>query len=268
MTDSKLMSLMNQGRPLDSVLVLDAHVHLFEAPENLMIMADRLGIDKICLQVPFVSGSGETEYFRAIRDYSEYFLGVVGGVNPWYPDEIVPKLDEFFEKGCISLWEQGPSYFNYPITGPNYQPMWEYVRTKGCVVSVHSDHNNYPCAAPLEVAKVAKEYPDLPIGIVHCGIDTPDGLEESIQAALQCDNIFLEISSIHVRFGALERLVEKVGADRVVFGSDCGAIHICSDLANVVYAKISDEAKEKILGLNLARLLNLNSEKLERRKVI
>lgn len=266
MTRSRLMGLMDQGNPLEGVLVLDGHVHMFDTSENLMIVADRLGIDKLCLQVPYVSGSGEAEYFRALAQYPEYFLGFVCGVYPWYPDEIVPRLDEYFHRGCISIGEQGPGYSNYPITGPNYRPLWEYAEAKGCIVGVHSDHRNYPCAAPLEVAKVAREYPDLPVLTVHCGVDTPSGLEESIQAGKQCDNVFFEISSMHARYGALERLVGQVGADRVIFGSDYEAIHVCADLANLVYARISDGAKEKILGLNLARLLKLSPESLQRRR--
>jgi predicted TIM-barrel fold metal-dependent hydrolase len=264
--DNKLMNQMYQGLPLDSVLILDAHAHLFDTAEDLIDIADRLGIDKLFLQVPFVTGSGEAEYYRALQHYPDHFIGSVGGVNPWYPDEILSRLDELFDdRGCITLGEQGPSYFDYPVTGPNYRTVWEYAEKKGCIVSVHSDHRNYPVAAPLEVAEVARQYPDLPIGIVHCGIDTPDGLDESIQAAMACDNIFLEISSVNARFGALERLVDKVGADRIIYGSDCGAIHMCSDLANVVFARISDGAKESILGLNLARLLKLEPNMLRRK---
>jgi len=266
MIGSRLMESMDQGKLLDGVLVLDAHVHMFDTPENLVDVANRLGLDKLCLQVPFVRGSGEQEYFRALEQYPDYFLGFVCGVYPWYPAEIVPRLDVCFEKGCCSIGEQGPGYSAYPITGPNYRQLWEYARARGCFVGVHSDHRNYPCAAPLEIAKMAADFPDVPTLIVHCGTDTPAGLDESIEAGLKYDNIFFEISSVSGRYGALEKLVQHVGADRVIFGSDYEPIHVCSDLANVVYARLTDEEKEKILGLNLARLLGRSPESLSRPK--
>jgi predicted TIM-barrel fold metal-dependent hydrolase len=53
-------------------------------------------------------------------------------------------------------------------------------------------------------------------------------------------------------------MVDRVGSERVLFGSD-GPFHsFIAEFGAVVYARISEEAKENVLGRNTARLLHLS----------
>jgi len=49
--------------------------------------------------------------------------------------------------------------------------------------------------------------------------------------------------------------VKELGADRVLYGSDAGGRSFASQLAKVKDADVTEEAKKKILGENLKRLL-------------
>jgi uncharacterized protein len=49
--------------------------------------------------------------------------------------------------------------------------------------------------------------------------------------------------------------VRELGADRVIYGSDVGGRSFGSQLAKVQGALIPDDAKRKILGGNLKRML-------------
>ena len=53
----------------------------------------------------------------------------------------------------------------------------------------------------------------------------------------------------------LERFVKEVGADKVLFGSDIPFLEPAAEIAKIVYARISESDKKKILGLNMKRLL-------------
>jgi predicted TIM-barrel fold metal-dependent hydrolase len=53
----------------------------------------------------------------------------------------------------------------------------------------------------------------------------------------------------------LERSVESVGAERVLFGSDLPFLEAAMTMAHVLTARISDAAKEAILRSNFLRLL-------------
>ena len=57
--------------------------------------------------------------------------------------------------------------------------------------------------------------------------------------------------------GTIEFLVEGVGGDRVLFGSDMPLIDGKFGVGRIVTADISDEDKKKILGLNAMKLLNI-----------
>ena len=49
--------------------------------------------------------------------------------------------------------------------------------------------------------------------------------------------------------------VRKLGAERVIYGSDVGGRCFASQVAKVIGAEIPDSAKRLILGGNLRRLL-------------
>jgi hypothetical protein len=50
-------------------------------------------------------------------------------------------------------------------------------------------------------------------------------------------------------------LTEKVGADKILFGSDMPFVNANAQIGKILYARISDEDKRKILGLNMANIL-------------
>jgi uncharacterized protein len=55
----------------------------------------------------------------------------------------------------------------------------------------------------------------------------------------------------------LEHAVSELGAERILFGTDMPLLDPYTQLAKVTGADISNEAKQAILGDNLAGLLGL-----------
>jgi predicted TIM-barrel fold metal-dependent hydrolase len=53
----------------------------------------------------------------------------------------------------------------------------------------------------------------------------------------------------------IERFVRELGAERVLFGSDIPLPEPAAALGRIAYARISEEAKRKILGLNIKQFL-------------
>ena len=68
---------------------------------------------------------------------------------------------------------------------------------------------------------------------------------------------YLETCSTFRTPGVIEELVDGVGADRVLFGSDMPLMDPRSQIGKIITARISDEAKQKILGGNAGRLLGI-----------
>ena len=84
------------------------------------------------------------------------------------------------------------------------------------------------------------------------------GLERYIEAELESDNVFFEISTpALVSIQRLVMAIEHFGANRVVLGSDTpyGHDNLKKNIERVKNLEISDEEKRSILGENMKELL-------------
>ena len=85
----------------------------------------------------------------------------------------------------------------------------------------------------------------------------PEARAEAIAAAQKYPNVYLETCSTYRTPGVIEELVEKGGADRVLYGSDMPLMDPRPQIGKIITARISSEAKRMALGGNAARLLGL-----------
>ena len=106
--------------------------------------------------------------------------------------------------------------------------------------------------SPAILIQKAMQYPDLKIVLCHCG--GMNGDNEAIMAAKLCSNIYLEPSWIPAHH--IEKMIKAIGADRVVMGSD-GLQSTQIDIAKAAAMNVSEEDKEKFLGLSAIKLYNL-----------
>ena len=92
--------------------------------------------------------------------------------------------------------------------------------------------------------------------LAHAGNDT-EGQIGAVEAAQRCEKIVLETCTSYGEHGTIERLVNGAGPDRVIYGSDMPLMDARLQIARILTADISNEAKRKVLGLNTMRLLGL-----------
>jgi predicted TIM-barrel fold metal-dependent hydrolase len=89
------------------------------------------------------------------------------------------------------------------------------------------------------------------------------GYEQSFTVAADASNTFLDITGSQSHRTIIERAVARLGAHRVLFGSDMPYLEAAMVLGRLLSARISDEDREKILRGNFARLLEEGREKME-----
>jgi len=83
-------------------------------------------------------------------------------------------------------------------------------------------------------------------------------LDQHIQIMKKNDNVYLDISGTGLfRYGMLKQLVDEVGAERILFGTDYPICNPNMYIAGVLFEKISDREKELIFAGNAKRLLRL-----------
>jgi hypothetical protein len=79
-------------------------------------------------------------------------------------------------------------------------------------------------------------------------------LSEADSVMKKHDNIYVETHGIIVPSG-LKFLVDQIGAERIIFGSDAPRSSLAGALRYLMESGLSDQDREKVLGGNIKRLL-------------
>ena len=249
-------------------MIIDAHNHLptggytgpaFERPGEVVVQTMQAsGIDKAVIL-------GISGWYRTSREINDLYAAEAsrfpGILYPWAavspPNLVLDGKSEAMELRR-AVTELGMGGLKLVRLRPGYMDiLMEEVVHLGIPVLVHS--GTPPDATPLQVANLARRYPTVKVILGHSGgadVLWPDAL----LAARQLDNIWLETS--RASFNGLQKMVDTLGQERIVFGSDSpyvpSTVQYC--LERVKALRISDQAREAILGGNMARLLGLTGE--------
>jgi hypothetical protein len=254
------------GKSLEGEFIIDSHCHMgpyfnFHIPKNdaasMVEVMDRLNVKMACTS-PHVGitpdfRTGNNMAAQAMQDYPGRFFGYIT-INGNYPEDIPDEIER-----CYSMGMRGfkihPSLHGYPADGDNLKLMWEFANEKGMPVLSHTWSGDRTCS-PGVLGRMAEQYPSVPVILGHSGGTLP-GYNEAIEVAKKQENVYLETCCSNVMYGTIERFVREVGADKILFGSDMPFVNANAQIGKILYAKISDEDKRKILGLNMGKIIGL-----------
>jgi len=116
--------------------------------------------------------------------------------------------------------------------------------------------------APIKYEGVAQSYPDVTLILAHLGIDI--SWENMFAYPLQAfylaktyKNVYLDTSAAHWVQYILEQAVREAGADKLLFGSDGPWFYPAIMKACIKDLELGDADEKKIMGENIASILNL-----------
>lgn len=200
-----------------------------------------------------------------------------------YIIEAYDKNKEFFvpfllisEKPDVNFIEQNPAVkgFKEAFHQKRYQDKgafnkaYDLAQQKGLFLLIHPHMNER--IEKIEYLK--KEFPKLKIILAHAGRRIPftgmDVVDFILPALKKYDDLYFDTSTIRDS-GVIEQMVETLGVERILFGSDHPYRKIDekdyfqNELDTVIKANIPDEAKEQILYKNFSRLF-LDEDKILR----
>jgi len=261
-----ILDEVRKASPLKDALIIDCHGHLGRwnnvyLPKSdlgeIIKMMDRFGTDKLCIS-SFLGCScdfrtGNDRVGAAVGKYPGRLIGYTT-VNPNFPDEIAGELLRCQTEFGFVMVKIHPFCHEYPADGKSYRPVWEFASRRQSIVLSHTWEADKYCA-PAMFGKVASRYPKARIILGHSGV-TYNGCEEAIEVAKKHKNIYLDIASSQPHFGILERFVNEVGAERVLFGTDVPFLEPACQIGKVAFARITENQKRQILGLNMRNLLD------------
>jgi predicted TIM-barrel fold metal-dependent hydrolase len=220
---------------------------------------DRLGIERLILSQGYSEDKepNPAEQFRLENDR------VMAAVKA-YPDRaygsvyLSPRLPEFSLQEIDRCIRDGPMVMIGEIEAdarcnvPEMDPIAERAIALDVVILQHAGlrtgGNPPEDSTPYDVVELAQRHPKLQIVCAHTE-------ELTIRIIRSTKNVYCGIAGGDPMSGIVEVAVRELGAERVIYGSDCGGRSFGSQICKVLAADIPDSAKELILGGNLRRLL-------------
>jgi hypothetical protein len=224
--------------------------------EESLAAADQVGINKLCLSsieaIAFDMEGGNREVRRLMKQYPDRIIGFATVPAPYFGqqglDELQRAVEEFGMKGIGELETSAA----YPIDIPHWIAVLKKAAALKVPVLVHG--------SPFACARAAELVPDVTILLAHLGTGLGLAVGEwidAIEMAKNHPNIYLETCTSITSYGQIERAVQELGSERIVFGTDSPLLDPAVMKAKITSADISAEAKQNILGKNMARLLRI-----------
>jgi predicted TIM-barrel fold metal-dependent hydrolase len=234
--------------------VIDAHTHigsfgswagLSSNAEGLLKEMDAFDVQKAILFAP-----DNMLVKEAVDKYADRLIGYVWP-NPHLPDsvDLVKRALQQWHFRGIKLH---PLLDAFLPTDEVVLPIMDVARKERAVVAIHSGHP--PFSLPWSIGELAELYPDVKIVMLHMGHGHGVYIQAAINTAKKYDNIILETSGMPMHT-KIKEAVEKVGEERVVFGSDYPFHHYSVELQRIKVAQLTAPQLEMVLHGNAKVLL-------------
>ena len=264
------MTIQEQLQFMHSPPVVAWHEHIYGgggSPKGLnetdhayvdytLQMMDLFGIDKIVTSLPIAGDQFcppedfiqvNNHIHKAVQRCPSRVHGLAF-INPGFQKAALDEL-----KRCVQeLGFIGGKLLNqYFVNDPILFPIIEKCIELDIPILMHAGHVTDPdtrCRQPRisggdHIADLAKRYPEATLIMAHIG--GGGDWQWEIKAVADCPNVFADISGSIADRPLIEESVRYLGADRLLFGTDC--VWDCS-VAKILGADISDEDKKTILA--------------------
>jgi uncharacterized protein len=249
--------------------IIDADTHIaptggdFALEEHLKRM-ERAGIDRTLtwLKPDYVG--------ELIEGHNRY----VYDATQAYPDKILgfgwadPTVSVAHAKKMVGVCTEEYGFYGVKLNGAqnNYTiddkdlalPVIEEIARTGKLLAFHIGPDAYERTHPLRAQKVAMLFPELQILLVHMGMTDWDMNLAVVEVARECPNLYLVGSATDAN--AVAYAIEKLGADRVCFGTDAPfrRPHVVRAWYEALLGdELSEEEIELVMGGNITRLFGL-----------
>jgi len=198
---------------------------------------------------------GHQELQDFVKDFPDRIIGFPI-VSPKDGEEALQQVESAHQYGAKGL-RMFPQHHQYRLDDdPTLVSILTLAQEYDMVVQIPCRimlHWGLPQLDVREIDGIAARFPKLKI--MTGGLNYSE-LRDLLGLMRRRDNVTFEISCLQV-FDGIKTVVEKIGADRLFFGTGMPLQYPSPGIAKTANALISDEDKEKIFGLNAIKLLNL-----------
>ena len=242
-------------------MILDGHIHAgYWSPRMFLGRGTSFDDMEACLTDCGIDGAILTSTDQ--RDNGAVAAFIAGSTAkkywffPWVNPEVPEDLEYLREnRSAIHGIKLHPSCDKVRVTDPKAEPFLRLAADEGLPVMVHCGRWQEMSSYKFALEAAAK-YPVTRFVLSHMGGDTPELEMGTIRGIVEgrLDNVLLGTEGVR-EYWAVQRAVDELGADRVIFGSDFPLGHPRMYMGLVDALKLEPEQKRLILGANALRLV-------------
>ncbi len=247
-------------------MIIDMHMHIDDVPALGWRMSaaeciekmDEAGVDAAAaMTIVDLPGGINPHALELIADACAAYPGRLYGfvrLHPWYRDEARALLDQAVNThGFKGLKLHPVSSLAHP-SGSETVDLIRRAGELGVPTLFHC--GDEPMTTPLSIEGAAVACPDSVIILGHMG--GYFHVDEAIEVAERRPNIVLETSAMPYP-DKIREAVERIGPDRVIFGSDGPVSSPVLEREKVMIAGLTEADTAKVLGTNAAALLGVTA---------
>ena len=233
----------------------------FEFDPSLETLERRLadaGIDKAIvapLKPPQYEFNEVNEQLSERLAGRDNFYGI-GRIDP-RQDDAAEKADRALNEYNLHGLKLHPWEETFEITSSFVTPALETAATYDVPVWIHSGY--YGVSNALSVREVAHSFPKLPMVVTHGGHLNISGLSlpDATKLRDETENTYFELSGVY-RHDFIQQSFDKIGAERILFGTNAPYFNPKVELSRIVDADITSDEKETALSETALSLLNID----------
>ncbi|MCL4418152.1 MAG: amidohydrolase family protein, partial [Actinobacteria bacterium] len=243
--------------------IIDAHMHLGKVLPNIYYdkYSDKRTINLLkkynvvrCIcshAIGFFDVEGQMDVITRISNEFGNFISWYLIYNPHFPEKSL----EIIKKNRIKVEFAGvkihPAFHETMIDDISYYPLWKYSLENDTVILTHSwspytDNPKQFYANPLLLEKVLNNFRDLKIILGHAG-GRKSFFEKVINFTGKYSHVYLDLSGDDYYPPVYRKIIDSIGPDRTLFGTDMPMGDIRYYIINVLKADLDDKERENIL---------------------
>ena len=223
------------------------------AAADLEKLMDEYQLDMCVVMAPTKDFPDNEGLARAIKKHPRLVAWPV--VNPYGPGDGVPELERCYHEFGMRGLKLQPLRHGYEIDGGAPIKLMEAAERLQIPVAIHSGAAMF--CLPWQCGALAKKFPTVPVIMNHMGWRYY--VDGAIDVAMEVPNVYLDTVLVSMP-GYLGMAVKKLGAHRVIYGSDYPTGHPKPMIAALQVAGLSREDEAMVMGGSLARLMKLDSK--------
>ncbi len=233
--------------------ILDFHGHMHEygaihfpapSPEGMLKTMDRADVRMLlyCSHLALYDPEGEEKYHaEVVRKYPDRFKAYHAVISRYAnPEKDIKEVEE--NPDVYVGFKFLCSYYNTPLSSPIHEPYFKYLNDNKKITLIHTWGENSFNGVDV-VAKVAEKYPD---AVFVCGHSFYGAAQHAFEVFKDMPHVYFELTAVPYERGFIEKIVENIGSERMLFGTDLPWFSTFHGVGSVLSADISDEDRKNI----------------------